>query len=87
MPTSHCQLCTRSLHSVSRVDREDIRLLGMWELAERLKLGRERANQLAQRRDFPLPIAKLRMGQVWLASDVDAWVAEHRPHLDQPDEA
>jgi hypothetical protein len=32
-------------------------------------------------------LARLKMGQVWLAQDVDAWVAEHRPHLDEPDEA
>jgi predicted DNA-binding transcriptional regulator AlpA len=60
--------------------------MGMAEIAERLKLSRERASQLANRRDFPEPIARLKMGQVWLADDVDRWVAEHRPHLDQPDD-
>jgi prophage regulatory protein len=86
-PTSGPQLRPQVPHSVGRVDKEDIRLMGMAEIADRLKLGRDRANVLANRRDFPLPIARLKMGQVWLAGDVDAWVREHRPHLDEPDEA
>jgi predicted DNA-binding transcriptional regulator AlpA len=60
--------------------------MGIAEIAARLRLSRERASQLANRRDFPEPIARLKMGQVWLASDVDRWVAEHRPHLDEPDD-
>lgn len=59
----------------------------MAEIAERLRLSRERASQIANGRDFPPPVAKLKMGHVWLADDVDAWVREFRPWLDQPDEA
>ena len=68
------------------MDRGQLRLMGMAEIAERLRLSRERASQLANRRDFPEPVARLKMGQVWLASDVDEWVRVHRPHLDDPDE-
>lgn len=87
MPTSGHRSCTQVLHSVSRVDRKDIRVMGVSEIAVRIKLGRDRAAQIVQRRDFPEPIGKLVMGNVWLAQDVDDWVREHRPHLDEPDEA
>lgn len=96
-PTTHYPLCVVALGDTSRVlrsyipsgavDKGKIRLMGMAEIAERLRLSRERASQLANRRDFPEPAAKLKMGQVWLADDVDEWVREHRPYLDDPDEA
>src|SRR6185369_12671080 len=70
------------LPTVSRVDLDSIRLMGVAEIAERLQLSRDRAGKIATRRDFPAPRWRLRMGQVWLADDVDAWVSEHRPHLD-----
>jgi prophage regulatory protein len=62
------------------------RLMGTYEIAERLRISRERAYQLVNRRDFPEPIQRLRMGQVWLADDIEAWIKVHRPHLDEPDE-
>lgn len=72
--------------SVRGVDWDSVRLMGVSEIAERLQLGRDRAREIAARRDFPAPRWRLTMGQVWLADDVDAWVAANRPHLDQPDE-
>jgi prophage regulatory protein len=72
--------------TVPAVDTGKIRLMGMAEIAERLRLSRERASQLANRRDFPEPVARLKMGQVWLADDVDAWVRQYRPHLDEPED-
>lgn len=95
-PTTHYPLCVGPLGATGgvvtlyirsgAVDKGKIRLMGMAEIAERLRLSRERASQLANRRDFPLPVARLKMGQVWLADDVDEWVREYRPHLDDPDE-
>lgn len=64
-----------------------LRVMGAAEIAERLKITRQRAYQLSSRRDFPEPIAHLAMGQVWDAEDVEAWIREKRPHLDDPDEA
>lgn len=67
--------------------RPTFTLMGAAEIAERLKIGRSRAYQLVGRRDFPPPFQTLRMGQVWLADDVEAWIKEKRPHLDDPEEA
>lgn len=59
--------------------------MGAAEIADRLKIGRTRVYQLVSRRDFPEPYVKLAMGQVWLASDVEEWIAVKRPHLDDPE--
>ncbi|MFF5293491.1 helix-turn-helix transcriptional regulator [Paractinoplanes globisporus] len=55
-------------------------LLGTHEI--RLRLGgvtRQRAYQIISYDHFPKPVAKLALGNVWLAEDVDAWIREHRP--------
>ncbi len=44
-------------------------------------VGRARVYQITQRRNFPEPVAQLDMGFIWLAEDVEAWIAEHRPDL------
>lgn len=62
-------------------------LMGTSEIRQRLRISRERAYQLVNRRDFPAPVQRLAMGQVWLAEDVEAWIRVNRPHLDDPDEA
>lgn len=60
-------------------------LMGTSEIALRLGVGKSRANQIVRERTFPEPAARLIMGPVWEASDVEAWIARHRPHLaDQP---
>lgn len=68
--------------------REDIRLMAMAEIAERLRVTRERAGQIASSRDngFPDPIARLKAGKIYLADEVEAWIAVHRPHLNEQDE-
>lgn len=60
--------------------------MGAAEIAERLGVGRSRAYQIVGRRDFPEPYQVLRMGQVWLADDVEAWVKLRRKHLDDGDQ-
>nr|WP_306421561.1 DNA-binding protein [Actinoplanes campanulatus] len=55
-------------------------LLGAHEIRIRLgNVSRQRAYQLTSRDGFPKPVADLAQGQVWLAADVDAWLAVHRP--------
>jgi predicted DNA-binding transcriptional regulator AlpA len=61
--------------------------MGAAEIGARLRISRQRTYQLINRRNFPEPIAVLAMGQVWLAEDVEAWIKENRPHLDEEDEA
>ncbi|MGV9764924.1 helix-turn-helix transcriptional regulator [Micromonospora tulbaghiae] len=57
-----------------------LRLVGSAEI--RVMLGgvsRQRVYQITNRRDFPEPVATLQMGNVWLAEDVERWIAERRP--------
>lgn len=50
-----------------------MQLLGINEIAETLGVSRQRADQLAKRPDFPKPVAELRMGRIWRASDFEKW--------------
>ena len=61
--------------------QEKLRLWGTAEIQERLGVGRARAYQIVSRRGFPEPYVVLKMGQVWLADDVEAWIRAHRPDL------
>ncbi len=60
---------------------EDVRLMGVTEIQNRLRVSRNRASILAYRHDFPRPRWTLAMGNIWWADDVEAWIAEHRPEL------
>ncbi len=62
-------------------------LMGAWEI--RVRLGydegaRKHVQNLIARRDFPEPYQTLRMGSVWDARDVEAWIKENRPELAAP---
>lgn len=61
--------------------------MGAWEIRQRLGYSREWVQRLIARRDFPAPYQTLRMGSVWDAEDVEAWVAEKRPELAEGAEA
>ncbi|TDB78703.1 hypothetical protein [Micromonospora sp. KC721] len=57
-------------------------LVGVAEIRVMLgNVSRQRASVVANQRNFPEPIAVLAMGKVWLRSDVEAWIREHRPEL------
>lgn len=58
-----------------------VKLMGVWEIAQRLGVGRQRAGILAKQKGFPDPVAVLRMGQVWDGDQVEAWIAANRPEL------
>lgn len=62
-------------------------VMGAAEIADRLRVSRQRAYQITSRRDFPAPMAHLAMGQVWRTADVEAWIRERRPELNESDEA
>jgi predicted DNA-binding transcriptional regulator AlpA len=56
------------------------RLMGAHEIRARLGgISRQRVYQLTSRHDFPQPVAELDQGRVWLAGDVEAWIATRRP--------
>ncbi|WP_231956666.1 MULTISPECIES: AlpA family transcriptional regulator [unclassified Actinoplanes] len=64
------------------------RLMGTTEICVRLgDLSRQRVNQLSAKTNFPKPIADLAQGRVWLADEIEEWIARHRttpmpPHHD-----
>lgn len=57
--------------------------MAMAEIGRRLGVGRTRTKQLIARPDFPAPFDELDVGRIWLASDIDAWAAQHRPDLSE----
>ena len=65
---------------------QKVPLWGAWEIQQRLGYSRAWVQRLITRRDFPEPYAVLRGCSVWDAREVEAWIAEKRPHLDEPDE-
>ena len=60
--------------------------MGAAEIQKRLGYSRQWVSQIINRRTFPEPIATLAVGQIWLAEDVEEWIRENRPSLDEPDE-
>lgn len=60
---------------------DKVRLMGAFEIGERLGVGRSRAHAITRDRDFPAAYQKLAMGSVWDARDVEAWIKVHRPDL------
>lgn len=60
---------------------DKIGLMGAQEIQERLKVSRQRTYTLIKRKGFPEPYVTLAMGSVWLTDDVEAWIADNRPHL------
>nr|WP_089298756.1 AlpA family phage regulatory protein [Actinoplanes regularis] len=53
--------------------------MGTREVQQRLRLSRQRIQQLTERADFPRPCGELAMGRVWLACEVEAWIHTYRP--------
>jgi predicted DNA-binding transcriptional regulator AlpA len=48
-------------------------------------ISRQRVYQITQRRDFPEPVAKLEMSNVWLAEHVERWIASRPSRADSDD--
>ncbi|GGM10517.1 MULTISPECIES: helix-turn-helix transcriptional regulator [Micromonospora] len=64
-------------------------LMGPWEICQRLGVSRSRFQQIALRPSFPRPYQELKATKVWLAVEVEAWIAEHRqprPPADEDDQ-
>jgi predicted DNA-binding transcriptional regulator AlpA len=65
--------------------REDLSLMGAAEIGRRLRLSKQRTYVLIGRKGFPDPQAELAMGKVWLTEDVETWIRQNRPNLDEED--
>jgi predicted DNA-binding transcriptional regulator AlpA len=50
-------------------------LLGTAEIADMLRVSRQRVHQLTSRADFPAPVAVLKAGMFWRRADVEEWAA------------
>lgn len=59
-------------------------LMGVSEIADMLGVSRQQVHKLAQRPDFPPPLAVLRVGKIWRASDIEKW-AQTRPQPGRPE--
>lgn len=55
-------------------------IVGATEIADMLGVSRQRIQQLAGRPDFPVPVAVLKMGKIWLLADVEAWIERRGGH-------
>jgi prophage regulatory protein len=63
------------------------RLMGFQEVQARLGYSRQHTTNLVKEKGFPDPVYELAMGRIWLAEDVEAWIAEHRPALAEDPES
>lgn len=63
--------------------------MAMAEIGRRLGVGRTRTKSLIARPDWPAPHDVLDVGRIWLAEDVEAWIAQHRQPIEdgEDDEA
>lgn len=58
-------------------------VMGAAEIADRLGVSKSRADQIVKEKGFP-DGKRLRMGTVWSAPDVEAWIAKRRPDRAEP---
>ncbi|WP_405109803.1 helix-turn-helix domain-containing protein [Micromonospora sp. NBC_01405] len=59
----------------------NLRLVASQEVQEMLGVSRTRAYQITNSKTFPDPAAVLSVGRIWLAEDVERWIRDHRPDL------
>lgn len=64
-------------YTIARVTEEPLWTTG--DIAKRLGITTERARQLSHRTDFPEPVQTVRHFRLWRASEVQGWIARHRP--------
>lgn len=63
------------------------KLMALGEIITRLGVSPTRAKQLMARPSFPAEFDELAVGRIWLAADVEAWIAEHRPAIAEEPES
>ena len=62
------------------------KLMAAAEIARRLGVGRSRVKAYLARPDWPAPYDELEIARIWLAEDIERWIAEYRPDLNEADE-
>ncbi|MCP3785337.1 helix-turn-helix domain-containing protein [Micromonospora sp. A3M-1-15] len=63
-----------------------VRLVASQEVQEMLGVSRTRAYQITNSKSFPDPVAILSVGRIWQAEDVERWIRDHRPSLQDTEE-
>lgn len=53
-------------------------LVGAAEIQDMLGVSRQRVQQLVNAPGFPAPVLVLRMGKIWLRSDIEAWMEQRK---------
>lgn len=51
------------------------RLMGLQEIEKRLGVSRQRVHQLTEQASFPAAYDVIKAGRIWLAEDIEAWIA------------
>ena len=57
------------------MNRDQLRVVGLAEVAALLVVSKRTATRYTARADFPEPAAQLAMGPIWLTEDVERWMA------------
>jgi predicted GIY-YIG superfamily endonuclease/predicted DNA-binding transcriptional regulator AlpA len=61
-------------------------LMGQIEIQKRLNYSRQWTHSVVKSKGFPDPAYKLAIGRVWLAEDIERWIAENRPDPEPVDQ-
>jgi prophage regulatory protein len=70
------------------MDMQSLRLMGAHEIRMKFGgIGRQRLLLITSRPDFPRPLAHLTQGKVWLADQIDEWLAAHGSEIKTPPRA
>lgn len=65
--------------------KTDIRLCGVHEIKDILGISRQRVNQLQDTDGkFPLPVAALHCGRIWLVEDIERYAAIRNTQTGRP---
>jgi predicted DNA-binding transcriptional regulator AlpA len=54
-------------------------VLRLFEIAEILRMTKQRAHQIAEEKGFPAPLAENARGRVWSRYEVQKWAKRWRP--------
>lgn len=53
-------------------------LMGVAEIAVRLSVSKQRADQITRVKTFPKPVSELAAGRIWTRRAVERWISENR---------
>lgn len=63
------------------MSKELPRIVGTHQIALMLNVSRSRCAQIVNTKGFPDPFAQLGKANIWMAEDVEQWIAERNERL------